>query len=54
MRMPELFCGFRRVARATAPPGTRSACSPQAWAAGVVFQLLAGMLGLSPAAPRTS
>ena len=46
-RLPELFCGFPRVP-GYGPTPYPSACSPQAWAAGVVSQLLAEMLGLSP------
>jgi glycogen debranching enzyme len=47
MRMPELFCGFRRV-DGYGPTQYPVACSPQAWAAGVVFMLIGSMLGLSP------
>jgi len=47
LRLPELFCGFPRV-RGFGPTPYPVACSPQAWAAGVVFQLLEGMLGLAP------
>ncbi|HEV8583929.1 MAG TPA: amylo-alpha-1,6-glucosidase [Methylomirabilota bacterium] len=47
LRMPELFCGFPRVA-GYAPTRYPVACSPQAWAAGVVFQLIGAMLGLRP------
>ncbi len=47
MRMPELFCGFPRV-DGYGPTQYPVACSPQAWAAGVVFMLIAAMLGLSP------
>jgi glycogen debranching enzyme len=46
-RMPELFCGFPRRLRES-PTRYPVACSPQAWSAGVVFQLVAGMLGLEP------
>jgi glycogen debranching enzyme len=49
MRMPELFCGFPRAA-GYAPTRYPVACSPQAWAAGVPFQLVGAMLGLRPAA----
>ncbi|PYM80210.1 MAG: amylo-alpha-1,6-glucosidase [Candidatus Rokuibacteriota bacterium] len=49
MRMPELFCGFPRVA-GYAPTRYPVACSPQAWATGVVFQLIGAMLGLRPEA----
>src|SRR6266850_522216 len=47
MRMPELFCGFRRV-DGYGPTQYPVACSPQAWAAGVVFMLIGSVLGLSP------
>jgi glycogen debranching enzyme len=47
MRMPELFCGFNRLA-GYGPTRYPVACSPQAWAAGVVFQLLRGILALVP------
>lgn len=47
LRMPELFCGFPRLA-GYGPTRYPVACSPQAWAAGVVFHLLSGMLGLHP------
>jgi glycogen debranching enzyme len=46
-RMPELFCGFTRV-DGDGPTQYPVACSPQAWAAGVVFMLIAAMLGLAP------
>jgi glycogen debranching enzyme len=48
-RMPELFCGFPRRP-GHGPTRYPVACEPQAWSAGVVFQLLAGMLGLVPSA----
>jgi glycogen debranching enzyme len=44
-RMPELFCGFRRRP-GEGPTLYPVACSPQAWAAGAVFQLLQACLGL--------
>jgi glycogen debranching enzyme len=47
MRMPELFCGFPRV-DGYGPTQYPVACSPQAWAAGVVFMLIGAMLGLTP------
>jgi len=47
LRMPELFCGFPR-AEGYAPTRYPVACSPQAWSAGVVFHLVAAMLGLTP------
>jgi len=44
-RLPELFCGFpRRVAEG--PTRYPVACSPQAWAAGAVYGMLGGCLGL--------
>jgi glycogen debranching enzyme len=48
-RLPELFCGFPRVP-GYGPTPYPVACSPQAWAAGVVSQLLGEMLGLEPEA----
>jgi glycogen debranching enzyme len=48
-RMPELFCGFARRP-GHGPTRYPVACEPQAWSAGVVFQLIAGMLGFVPAA----
>jgi glycogen debranching enzyme len=45
LRMPELFCGFSQRP-GQGPIRYPVACSPQAWSAGVVFQLVAGMLGL--------
>jgi len=48
-RLPELFCGFPRVAK-YGPTPYPVACSPQAWAAGVPSQLLGEMLGLEPEA----
>jgi glycogen debranching enzyme len=50
-RLPELFCGFDR-ASSPYPVPYPVACSPQAWAAGSIFQLLAAMLGLVPDAAR--
>jgi glycogen debranching enzyme len=47
MRMPELFCGFTRV-EGYGPTHYPVACAPQSWAAGVVFMLIAAMLGLTP------
>ena len=43
-RLPELFCGFPRAV-GHGPTRYPVACSPQAWAAGVVFHLVRGMLG---------
>jgi glycogen debranching enzyme len=45
-RLPELFCGFHRRA-GEGPTMYPVACSPQAWAAGVVFQLIQASLRLS-------
>jgi glycogen debranching enzyme len=45
-RLPEVCCGFdRRPGRGPTPYPV--ACSPQAWAAGSVFMLLEGCLGLT-------
>ena len=44
-RMPELFCGFQRLA-AEPPIPYPVACAPQAWASGSVFLLLQACLGL--------
>jgi len=45
-RLPELFCGFHRRA-GEGPTRYPVACTPQAWASGVVFQLIQACLGLS-------
>lgn len=45
MRLPELFCGFRRVQGAP-PIAYPVACMPQAWAAGAPFMLLQACLGV--------
>ncbi|MEZ0343541.1 MAG: glycogen debranching N-terminal domain-containing protein [Caldimicrobium sp.] len=45
-RIPELFCGFKRRPN-EGPTHYPVACHPQAWAAGAVFLLLQGCLGLS-------
>ncbi len=45
-RLPELFCGFHRR-NGEGPTRYPVACSPQAWASGVVFQLIQACLGLS-------
>jgi glycogen debranching enzyme len=50
-RLPELFCGFPRIP-GYGPTPYPVACSPQAWAAGVVSQLLAEMLGMRPEATQ--
>ncbi|MDD3763718.1 MAG: amylo-alpha-1,6-glucosidase [Nevskiales bacterium] len=48
-RLPELFCGFPRL-RGQGPTLYPVACSPQAWAAGSLFQMLRASLGLHFAA----
>lgn len=46
-RLPELFCGFQRTG--SAPPIEYPvSCSPQAWAAGTMFQLLKACLNIEP------
>jgi glycogen debranching enzyme len=45
-RLPELFCGFRRVA-GKGPTFYPVACSPQAWASAAPFAFLQACLGLS-------
>jgi glycogen debranching enzyme len=50
-RLPELFCGFHRRP-GEGPTLYPVACSPQAWAAGVVFQLIQASLRLSVDATR--
>ena len=49
-RMPELFCGFDREP-GEGPVPYPVACAPQAWAAGSVFLLLQGCLGLGVSGP---
>ncbi len=44
-RLPELFCGFRRVA-GKGPTLYPVACSPQAWAGAAPFALLQACLGI--------
>jgi glycogen debranching enzyme len=44
-RLPELFCGFPRLA-GQGPTLYPVACSPQAWASGSVFMLLKAIVGL--------
>jgi len=46
MRLPELFCGFRRTPGAP-PVAYPVACLPQAWAAGAVFMVLQAALGIA-------
>jgi len=45
MRLPELYCGFERVA-GQGPAPYPVACLPQAWASGAVFMLLQSSLGI--------
>jgi glycogen debranching enzyme len=45
MRLPELFCGFPRLA-GEAPVAYPVACLPQAWAAGSAFMMLQACLGM--------
>ena len=46
MRLPELFCGFPRLA-GEPPVAYPVACLPQAWAAGSIFMLLQAVLGIT-------
>ncbi|HUP82907.1 MAG TPA: glycogen debranching N-terminal domain-containing protein [Candidatus Limnocylindria bacterium] len=46
-RLPELFCGFER-ATSPLPVPYPVACSPQAWAAGSLYHLMAATLGMRP------
>ena len=46
-RLPELLCGFIRQ-EATGPINYPVSCSPQAWAAGSIFQLLKTCLNIEP------
>lgn len=48
-RLPELFCGFDR-AESPLPVPYPVACSPQAWSAGAIFQMISAALGLEPSA----
>jgi glycogen debranching enzyme len=54
-RLPELFCGFRRL-QGKGPIFYPVACAPQAWASATPFALLQACLGLSfePAAEQVS
>jgi glycogen debranching enzyme len=45
MRLPELYCGFPRIA-GQGPAPYPVACLPQAWASGAVFLLLQACLGI--------
>ncbi|HEX7050254.1 MAG TPA: glycogen debranching N-terminal domain-containing protein [Longimicrobiales bacterium] len=44
-RLPELFCGIWR-GETDAPVAYPVSCSPQAWAAGAIFLMLQGVLGI--------
>ncbi len=46
-RLPELFCGFGRD-YSPMPVPYPVACSPQAWAAGSLFHMVAATLGMTP------
>lgn len=46
-RLPELVCGFEREG-ANSPINYPVSCSPQAWAAGSMFQLLKACINLQP------
>jgi len=46
MRLPELFCGFPRMA-GEPPVAYPVACLPQAWAAGSIFMMLQACLGVN-------
>lgn len=47
-RFPELFCGFSKDYNPNGPIPYPVSCSPQAWAAGSMFQMLTSALGLEP------
>jgi glycogen debranching enzyme len=50
-RLPELFCGFDRT-EIPVPVPYPTSCSPQAWAAGVPYELLRIAVGLAADVPR--
>ncbi len=50
-RLPELWCGNGRESDSP-PVNYRNSCSPQAWAAGSVFQMMTALLGLEADARR--
>lgn len=50
-RLPELFCGVQRREH-DEPVHYPVSCSPQAWASGTWFLMLASVLGIRPSAPR--
>jgi len=47
LRLPELFCGIWR-GETDAPVAYPVSCSPQAWAAGALFPMIQGILGIEP------
>jgi glycogen debranching enzyme len=49
-RLPELFCGFERIA-GNAPTLYPVACAPQAWSSAAAFLLLQAALGIAIDAP---
>lgn len=51
-RLPELFCGFRRK-EGSEPINYPVSCSPQAWAAGSIFQLLKTCINFEPDATNS-
>ncbi len=50
-RLPELFCGVQRR-EYDEPVHYPVSCSPQAWASGAMFLMLASVLGIRASAPR--
>ncbi|MBY0359357.1 MAG: hypothetical protein K2W82_15250 [Candidatus Obscuribacterales bacterium] len=52
-RLPELFCGFQRLG-VQRPVDYPVSCSPQAWAAGSLFQLIKSCLNFKPDAINKS
>jgi glycogen debranching enzyme len=50
-RLPELFCGVQRREH-DEPVHYPVSCSPQAWASGAMFLMLASVLGIRASAPR--
>ncbi|HZQ91235.1 MAG TPA: glycogen debranching N-terminal domain-containing protein [Terriglobales bacterium] len=50
-RLPELFCGIQRRQH-DAPVHYPVSCSPQAWASGAFFLMLASVLGIRPSAHK--
>jgi glycogen debranching enzyme len=50
-RLPELFCGVQRR-EYDDPVHYPVSCSPQAWASGALFLMLASGLGIRPSAPK--